>query len=261
MFKNLNSFYELASGRPLLFNPTAIPMRTALWTLLMILPFFLIGCGSDAPANEADETSQTFSNNNNDNNDDDDDVAPPPGGLPSAMKGLQDQLKQVEESMSGTTTAEPIDFEVLLEMLPTELDDLEFVDSEGESTSALGMSVSNAHVRFRGENGERLKMSVTDTGSMRGMALMGYQWLAIDFNRRNSRGYERTTEYKGYKAFQKFEERSTNNSTAELHFLVGDRFIVQIDGDNVKMEQVEDAADKIPTGKLEGMKDVGVEKK
>ncbi len=240
-------------------------MRTSLWTLLLILPLFMIGCGGgDAPADEQDEpsfSSNSNTPNNNTPNNDDGDEETPPDGIAGGMQALQDQLQQMQEAVSGNTTTKVVDFEEIQGMLPEEVDGLEFVESEGEQTGTLGMNVSTANARFKGEDGARLKVSITDTGSMRGFAMMGYTWLGVEFNRRSSKGYERTTEYKGYKAFQKFEERSNGSTDAELHFLVGERFIVELEGTNVSMDQVESAADDIPTGKLEALKDVGVEEK
>jgi hypothetical protein len=55
----------------------------------------------------------------------------------------------------------------------------------------------------------------------------------------------------GNKAFEKYDTRSKHG---ELNVLVGNRFIVELHGSNVKIDDLKSAAGKLDLGKLASLK-------
>lgn len=78
-----------------------------------------------------------------------------------------------------------------------------------------------------------------------------------EIDKETENGYERTFMYKGNKGYEKY---NNNSQDGEISVLVAKRFVVEVNGNNVSMNELKAALDMIDTGKLEGMKDLGVEK-
>ena len=155
-----------------------------------------------------------------------------------------DGFREAAEKMASGERVDPVDFRELKELLPEEGAGLRRVSHEGQRTGAAGFTVSMAEARYEADDGSgTIKISVTDTGGFGGIATMGMAaWLNVDMDRETDRGYERTTKYEGYPAYEEFQSWDGDLGSAELSFFVGERFIVQLDGSDVRMDDVKDAA-------------------
>jgi hypothetical protein len=80
-------------------------------------------------------------------------------------------------------------------------------------------------------------------------------WSRAEIDSETETGYEKTTTFSGHKAFEKFD---TAGKDGQLSILVGGRFVVEVEGSNVTMDQLKTAAGQIDLVKLESMKNVGV---
>jgi hypothetical protein len=196
-----------------------------------MLAFGLFGCGGeDGPSEEA-----------------------PADDFASAIEGF----REAAEEMASGERADPIDFRELKELLPEEVAGLRRVSHEGQRAGAAGMTVSMAEARYEAEDGSRsIDITLTDTGGLGGLATMGMAaWLRVDMDRETDSGYERTTKYEGYPAYEEFESWDGDLGSAELSFFVGERFIVQLEGSDVRMDDVKDAAEDLPLRRLEDLSD------
>jgi hypothetical protein len=198
-------------------------------------------------------------------------------GLGEKAKQLQDMAENLEEASksleSGDTTAaeeafskllgggekvEPVDFRKLKELLPETLADLPRTSSSGEKTGMMGMRVSKAEAEYRSEDGQqRLKVTITDMGSVRGIGMLGFNWLMVDIDKETDTGYERTTKYRDHPAYEKFQQNG-DYKNAQTNVFVAKRFIVELNGTGVDMETITDARDDLGFRTLEDMKDEGV---
>ncbi|MEP0547931.1 MAG: hypothetical protein ABJF88_13430 [Rhodothermales bacterium] len=214
---------------------------------LTLLPF--IGCGSDSSGDEprdsdaardvrdAERTPQA----------DPDDIA---GSIADAFGG----------AFGGEgRAAETVDFRTLRDLLPEELDDFERTDASGERTGIAGFSFSQAEGEYRSDDGERrISLQIVDAGGIGQMTMLGASWMQLDVDRESSDGYERTTEFEGYPAFEKL--RSGERPRSELQLVVADRFFVSANGQNVEMDDLKDALEEVDFDELKDLRDVGVEK-
>lgn len=190
----------------------------------------------------------------------------------AAAKTLEEAGKQMGQAManaagavSGSSDAsgalagkasEAVDFRELKALLPEELGGMARKSAEGQKSGAMGFTLSMAEARYEKEGGGRIKLTITDAGAVAGMAAMAmYAWAGMEIDKEDENGYEKTTTINGYRGYEKHNK---SNNSSEISLVVGNRFIVQLDGDDVSVDDLKSALDKVDLGKLEGMKNVGV---
>ncbi len=195
-----------------------------------------------------------------------------------AAKGMQAASKQMEEAtkkgtanlgdamaamgaaVSGTNggkKVETVDYKELKALLPESLPGMKRTDVTGEKTSAMGMQLSNAEGRYSSDQGSSLTIKITDIGSLTGLAGMtAYAWARVDVDRESDTGYEKTAIFNGYKSHEKYDNQ---NKTGEISVMVGDRFVVEADGNNVDIDAIKNALGKVDLGKLNRMKGEGAQ--
>ena len=159
-------------------------------------------------------------------------------------------------ALGATQAKEAVDFRELKSLLPEELPGMKRSNSDGERTSAMGFTISKAEAQYEGENGANVSITVTDVGAMAGVAAMAtYAWAAGTIDRESETSYERSTTIKGYKGYERYDRQS---NSGEVQVLVAGRFVVEVTGNNMPMDAIKAALDKVDLGKLESMKNVGV---
>lgn len=101
----------------------------------------------------------------------------------------------------------------------------------------------------------RITVKITDFGGAVGPGgmLPGYAWLLMDVNRESDRGYERTTEYRGFPAREKLERGGITRATMDV--VVGQRFGLHVEGQGVSMDAVRETLAGIDVQALEALKD------
>lgn len=204
--------------------------------VLLAFSFSFFGCGekkSDSPQNESSNKSD--------------------------LENFADKMKEVSDGFTDGKKVNPVDFRELKTLLPESIGNLKRSNLEGEKVAAMGMNISHANADYNdAENNVSIDIKITDLGSVSGLSgLAAYGWYMVDIDKENESGYEKTMTYKGNKGYEKY---NNENKDGELSILVAKRFVVEVNGNNVSMDQMKAAADMIDIGKLESWKDVGVEK-
>jgi hypothetical protein len=213
--------------------------------LPLALCFFLLpapGCGSDEPAEaERDAAAERAA-----------DMERAAEDVANSMAGA------FGEAFGEGGAVETVDFRVLRDLLPEELDGMERVDASGERTGVAGFSFSQTQGEYRSDDGDReISLQIVDGGGLAQMTMLGATWMQLDVDRESSDGYERTTEFEGYPAFEKV--RTGERPRSELSFVVAERFLVTANGQNVEMDALKDAVEEIDLGELEDLRDEGVQ--
>lgn len=211
-------------------------LRKVLFLVLIPCLTIILSCGekkSDTPQNESSNKSD--------------------------LENLADKMKEVSENFSEGKKVTPVDFRDLKLLLPETASGLKRTNIEGEKTSAMGINVSTANADYGEQDGNQsMDIKITDLGSVSGLsALAAYGWYMVDVDKETDNGYEKTITYKGYKAYEKYDN---NGKYGEINVLVAKRFVVEVNGNNVTMDQMKSALGTIDLSKLESMKDFGVEK-
>ena len=165
--------------------------------------------------------------------------APPPEAAATPAEAMA-QMATALQGAAGEA-AEPVDPETLAARMPAEVDGLPRLDVEQMQGGGMGMTVTTVTARYE-EGSRRVSVMVTDAAGAPGMGLAGMAaWALMDFNRSNADGYERTTTFEGFRAMES-SRQSGGRLHTELSILVGDRFIVQLTGQEVEVEALAAAA-------------------
>lgn len=161
---------------------------------------------------------------------------------------LVDKIKEEAENISNDEPKEVVDAKLLKELLPETAAGLTKKSAESEKTGAMGFMVSRAEANYKNEEGsiEVNIIYVAGTGALMGIAA----WSLIDMNKKTENGYEKTTTYKGNKAYEKYDSK---NKDGEIAVIVAKRFVVTVKGNNVELDKVKDTLDDIDLGKLEDL--------
>ncbi|MGA7305024.1 MAG: hypothetical protein WBW88_09125, partial [Rhodothermales bacterium] len=157
--------------------------------------------------------------------------------LPAAKErdatGESDQPQTVGDmlnQMSGGKV-DPIDFRELKEMLPAELPGMQRTNAEGEKGGTMGITQSSAKGTYQpeGDNRTKVTIQIKDLGNLRGGAMMGgYAWLMMQTDKESDTGFERTTTYAGFPAFESYSTR--NRPQGKIQVVIAQRFAVEVDG-------------------------------
>lgn len=162
--------------------------------------------------------------------------------------------KDIGESLS--LNVQPVDYPVLKKMLP-KVRGFNQVDSRGEQTAIVGIRISQAEAEYEGRGDRRLTVKIIDYGSVKGLVGKAtLAWMSAEIDRKSDTGYERTTKYRGYQAFEKYSKPEKEGS---LSLIVEERFLVTVDGEDVDMKDIKRAMDAVNLKKLGRMRNHGVE--
>ncbi len=188
-------------------------------------------------------------------------------GIEQSTKQMAEALKTGGASVAGAAAAmgaalgaaqaaEAVDFRELKALLPEDLSGMKRANAEGERSSAMGFTISKAEARYESESDANARITISDVGAMAGVAAMAtYAWAAGSIDRETETSYERSVTIHGHKGYEKYD-RQTNSG--EVQVLVAGRFVVEVDGNNMPMDAIKAALEKVNLGKLESMKNVGV---
>ena len=208
---------------------------------IFLMTILFVSCGSDAAQKEAEKkekAKEELAEN----------ITDALSGLEGGAAGLGEALKGVAEAVSGgeVEDVEIVSFRDMKELLPSKIAGMEMVDHEGQTTGIAGMKGSTLTGKYA-EGKKKVNVEMIDTGGV-GMALLGaLPWTTMTVDKESSRGYERTTEYKGMKAFEEYDNKREKGS---ITVLVDKRFIVKVEGRGVSMDDIKDGLGEISFRKL-----------
>jgi len=223
-------------------------MKILYYLTIFALILFFAGCGKSEKEKQVEQATKQM----------EEAAKQMEKSMSEGSESMGEAMKKLGEAMSGGEKVEPVSFRELKKLLPESLPGLKREDAGGEKTSAMGIKVSEAHATYRSDDGKRIEIKITDFGSLRGtMAMATFAWMMADFERETEDGYEKTTSYKGHKAMEEYNSKSKKG---EIQVIVGKRFMVEVEGWNVDMDDVKGALKKIDIDKLDAMKNEGVEK-
>lgn len=167
----------------------------------------------------------------------------------SVMEQAAQSLRNLSANEDGETV-EVVDFRKLKGVLPEKIAGLERTENDGQSTGAVGMKISTAQAQYEDGN-RRLQITLTDAGGIP-MLMMGLaQWTTAEIERESDNEYERTTTINGYKAFERYNKR---NKEGQISFIVAERYIVNIEGDNIEESELRQAMKALDLDELENLR-------
>ncbi|MFH0878071.1 MAG: transposase [Lentisphaerota bacterium] len=168
-------------------------------------------------------------------------------------QGMEELTRAMQGLMSGggSNTAAVVDFRELKALLPLDFAGLKRKSAGGEKSTTMGMTMAYAEASYEG-GGAGANIKISDMGGMGSFMMMAQaSWAASEIDRESDEGYEKTTTYSGFKALEKYD---SGQKSGEVQILVGKRFMVEINSQDVDMENVKKSAEALDLKKLETIK-------
>ena len=116
--------------------------------------------------------------------------------------------------------------------------------------------VSRANATCSGDGQKNVALEVTDTGGVSGLTGLA-SWVGVQGEKEDENGVERTQKI-GDRLVH--ERSSKGQGTNEFSVVLGNRFVVNAEGNGVTLNELKAAVSTLDLGKLESMKGAGVQK-
>ena len=152
--------------------------------------------------------------------------------------------------------AELIDIDQLKPFVPNTFAGLAKKSSSAEKNGIAGLSVSKAEATYGDDGQRRATLEVSDTGGVSGIVGLA-SWVGLQGEKEDDYSVERNQKVNGRLTHEKLSKRGGTN---EFGVVLGDRFLVSATGTGIDMSELKAAVQGLDLGKLEAMKDVGVQK-
>jgi len=132
--------------------------------------------------------------------------------------------------LSAQTAQKTVSFKKLQEFLPkVDLSGYSRLKPGGETSSAMGMSTSEAHVTYEKGDDISIEVKITDIAGVP-MAQMGLSMMGMtEFENETENGYEKSVKVQGFPGTEKVDN-SEDSKSCEVMLFVGNRFTVELEG-------------------------------
>jgi hypothetical protein len=182
-------------------------------------------------------------------------VPPIPADAKDAMAAFSKMLQSLGDDSNNPLAAfgaqKPVGAGELKAMLPADADGLRRTNARGEKTGAFGANVVQATGEYGDGEGPRVKIQITDLAAMGPFgALAGFGWMQTEVDSEGDHGYERTTEQGGFKTLEKYTNASRSGT---ITVVVGNRFIVEVEGRDIDPTKLQACARAIDFAALDNL--------
>jgi hypothetical protein len=172
-----------------------------------------------------------------------------PTTVAEAMQAASGAMQNMP-GMAGNTNAPSFTPEQLRDRMPETAAGLPRTELSLTNTGMPGMTMTNVQATYQTAGAGSINVMITDLGAMPGMAMGMAAWSMTTFDRSTTNGFERTTTYEGYKAFESQEVRGATTDSA-LNVMAGN-YLVQLIGNNVPLDTLKDVAGDLGVRELGG---------
>jgi hypothetical protein len=140
--------------------------------------------------------------------------------------------------------------------VPDSLAGLKRTEMSADRTAAMGVQTSKAEATYSDGADHRLKLEITDTGSLKGLVGFAGGWAGVEQDHETDSGYDKTYKSNGQLVHEKWDNQSHNG---EYGVIVGDRFSVTVSGKAASMDELKAALASINLSGLAALKNEGVQ--
>lgn len=140
--------------------------------------------------------------------------------------------------------------------VPDTLVGLKRTEMSADRTAAMGVQISKAEATYSDGADHRLKLEITDTGSLKGLVGFAGGWAGVEQDHETDTGYDKTYKNSGQLVHEKWDNQSHNG---EYGVIVGDRFSVSVSGKAASMDELKAALASINLSGLAALKNEGVQ--
>jgi hypothetical protein len=177
--------------------------------------------------------------------------------VPSPMSAAGGLLTAFGGALGGPNHVDTVDFRTLTAMLPASLPGMKRTSAQGENQGAVGVKTSSATADYADNNGAGVHIEIADISGVSGlMDLAG--GLIQNTTSESDSGFEKEVTIGGRTVHEKYDAR---NKHGDLSIVLVKRFSVDVSGNGVDMNSLEQTFRQIDLARLESMKDSGAQAK
>jgi hypothetical protein len=165
-------------------------------------------------------------------------------------------LETLGTLFGGGKRVDPIAIDQLKPFVPDTFAGLPKTASNAEKNGIAGLMVSKAEATYSDGAQRRVTLEISDTGGVSGIMSLA-SWAAVEQEKDDDSVTESTRKVNGRLTHERI---SKTGGTNEFGVVLGDRFMVNASGNGVNLDQLKAAVSGLDLGKLESMKDAGVQK-
>jgi hypothetical protein len=156
-------------------------------------------------------------------------------------------------ALGGPRRHEPVDFHQLEALLPAALPGMSRMHVEGNTNQALGVRGTSATATYRGNGAASVQIHIADATAVSGLVDLASS-LSANSSSESDSGYEKVVRIGGRPVHEKYDR---NAEHGEISILVAKRFEVDVTGNGVAMDELQEVLSVIDFGALEALQDAG----
>jgi hypothetical protein len=160
---------------------------------------------------------------------------------------------------AGAVPHDALPTDDLKSFLPDSIGSMKRMTLSVNRSQTMGMQISKGEASYDAGDGNRIALSVVDTGGASGfLALAGAAVAMGEQETETDKGFDRT---KRAGSRWLHEEWDSASKHGEYSVFIADRFMVKAEGDAASFEQIKGVVDGIDLARLESLKDSGAQVK
>lgn len=161
---------------------------------------------------------------------------------------------QEKKDDAAAPKTESVDFRKLKELMPAELNGLKRSSCNGEKNKIGEISISQVTASFKKDDNDgspRIEVQVMDYSNWDMAKGLAAAWTAVEIDKDSDDGFEKTVKVKDNPGFLTWQK---DGKHGQVQMLVGKRYIVTVQTDNIPSDQVIKVAEALPLDKLAALK-------
>lgn len=155
------------------------------------------------------------------------------------VSSINEAAKKMEENASKAEELKklaPLSIDQVKALIPNEL--LGMQRSSFSANSAMGVSVGKG--TYKGDGDKELNIEIIDCAGEMGASWYTMRYFSLwNFQQEDDNGYQKTIDFNGGKAIEKYTK---SNDRYELTYFGNDRFIVNVDGEKIGIDDIKKVA-------------------
>lgn len=156
-----------------------------------------------------------------------------------ASVSISETAKKLEENNNKAEELKklaPLTLDQVKALIPNEL--LGMPRSSFSANSSMGYAVAKG--TYKGEGDKELNIEIIDCAGEMGAAWYSMRFFSMwNFQQEDDNGYQKTIDFKDGKAIEKYTK---SNERYELTYFGNERFIVNVDGEKLSLDEVKKVA-------------------
>ncbi|MDZ4710386.1 MAG: hypothetical protein SH818_18450 [Saprospiraceae bacterium] len=196
-------------------------MKTIFFILGLAILFFA-GCKSNTEKQDEAKDTETIEN--------------AVDNIEESAGEAADRVKDMFDGITPDKDLKLVEIADLKKLLPEKLNGLTRERIKGEGVGALGFKMNQAEAEYE-KGDKRIELHIIDFGGFGPAMLALASWTVTDIYREDEDGYEKVTEWKGYKTFEKSNQK---DKTSSVSIIYKNRLIVNAEADGMDIDDLKE---------------------